>query len=210
MWLFLVILLSDTVTILLSHNRSYNASKYIPKNEVGLVLGTSKYLNDGRRNLFYIYRMNAVEELYKKWKIEKIIVSGDNGSNDYDETTAMRNDLIESGIPIEKIYMDYAGFRTLDSVVRAKEIFWQTNITIISQEFHVQRAVVLAMFYWIDAYWFEAQGVPVKISPRVWLRERLARVKMWLDIITRTWPRFLWTPVDMTKPQEEISQGSAK
>ncbi len=200
-----VIFLSDITTVLISHPKSYNLEKYLPDREVWLVLGTSKYLPDGRRNLFYIYRMNAAEELYNKWKIKKIIVSGDNAQKEYDETTAMRNDLIAAWIPIGSIYMDYAGFRTLDSVVRAKKVFGQDEITIISQEFHVQRAVVLAQFYWIDAVWFEAQEVPMRISPRVWIRERWARVKMWLDIITRKWPKFLWKPVDMSKPQVEIS-----
>lgn len=203
-----VIVLSDLTTILISHPKSYNLAKYLPSREVWLVLGTNKYLPDGRRNLFFLYRMNAVEELYKKWKIKKIIVSWDNSTKNYDETTTMRNDLIAAWIPTENIYMDYAGLRTLDSVVRAKKIFGQDKLTIISQEFHVQRAVVLAQFYWIDAVWFEASAVPVRISPRVWIRERWARVKMWIDIIIRKWPKFLWKSVDMTKPQKEISRTS--
>ena len=204
-WFILLITVSDILTILISHKNSYNLEKYIPKNEVWMVLGTSKYLADWRRNLFYIYRMNAVMDLYNAWKIKKVLVSWDNWTVNYDETSTMRNDLAEKGIPLDDIYMDYAGFRTLDSVVRGKEVFGQSEFTIISQEFHVQRAVVLAKFYWIDAIWYEAQKVPVKISPRVWLRERGARVKMWLDIIVRKQPKFLWDPVDMSKPQEEIS-----
>ncbi len=78
-------------------------------------------------------------------------MSGDNGTHEYNETDTMRADLIASGIPADKIYGDYAGFRTLDSVVRAREIFGQESYTVISQEFHLQRAVFLARSIGIDA-----------------------------------------------------------
>jgi SanA protein len=110
---------------------------------VGLVLGTSQYLKNGYLNWYFKYRIEATVELYKKGKIDFILVSGDNSHKNYDEPTAFKNELIKRGIPADQIYLDYAGFRTLDSVVRAKEIFGQTSITIISQKFHNERAI-----YW--------------------------------------------------------------
>jgi len=93
-------------------------------------------------------------------------------------------------IPQEKIYGDYAGFRTLDSVVRAKEIFGQSEYTIITQKFHLERALFLANNEWIDAIWYPAKDVPVRLAPRVWIRERLARVKMMIDIVFWKEPKF--------------------
>lgn len=128
----------------------------IPKNKVGLLLGTGKYAANGNINLFYKYRIDAAVKLYNAGKIEFILVSGDNSRKDYDEPSDFKNDLIARGIPEDKIVLDYAGFRTLDSVVRAKEIFGQTSITFISQKFHNQRAIYLAEHYDIKAVGFNA------------------------------------------------------
>lgn len=162
----------------------------MPKNKVGLILWTSKYIADGRRNLFYLYRIDAIKELYDAGKIEYILVSGDNSTEKYNETDTIKNDLVDLWIPENKIYWDYAGFRTLDSVVRAKEIFWQSKYTIVTQKFHLERAIFLAKTEGVDAIWYTAKDVPVKLAPRVWIRERLARVKMMLDIIFWKQPKF--------------------
>ena len=100
----------------------------IPENKVGLLLGTSKYLQNGNINLYYQYRLEATVSLYQNGKIDYILISGDNGQKSYNEPETFKDDLIKSGIPADKIYLDYAGFRTLDSIVRAKEIFGQTKI----------------------------------------------------------------------------------
>jgi SanA protein len=150
--IFLFFLLAFILVIALSESRTQSISeKYIfaeileiPNTKVGLVLGTSKYIADGRRNLFYLYRLDAAKALYDAGKIEYILVSGDNGSVNYNETDTMKTDLVAMGIPEERIYGDYAGFRTLDSVVRAREIFGQERYIIITQTFHLQRALYLA------------------------------------------------------------------
>ena len=163
----------------------------IPKNKVGLVLGTIKYLANGNVNLYYKYRLSAAIQLYKKGKIEFIIVSGDNSTESYDEPTAFKNDLIRAGIPVAKIYLDYAGFRTLDSVVRAKEIFGQHSFTIISQQFHNERAIYLAEHFEINAIAFNAKSVSRRYGLKVQLREYLARVKVFVDIVFKVKPKFL-------------------
>ena len=181
---------SDYLTISKSQDNIYSTTEEIPENKVALVLWTSKYIADGRRNLFYLYRIRATQELYENDKIEYILVSGDNSTQQYNETDSMKADLIAAWIPEEKIYGDYAGFRTLDSVVRAKEIFGQSEYTIVTQKFHLERAIFLAKSEGIDAIWFTARDVPVGTAPRVWIRERLARVKMMIDIITWVEPKF--------------------
>lgn len=181
---------SDFLTNFVSQKYIYTSVSELPDNKVGMVLGTSKYIADGRRNLFYLYRLQAAKQLYDTGKIDNIIVSGDNSTIQYNETDTMKADLIEMWIPEEKIYGDYAGFRTLDSVVRARDIFGQSQFTIVSQEFHLQRAIFLAHHEGIDAIWYAARDVPVQLAPRVWIRERLARVKMMLDIILWVEPKF--------------------
>ena len=119
----------------------YDSVEDIPKNKVGLLLGTIKFLSNGNVNLYYTYRINATVALYKAKKIDFVLISGDNGNTNYDEPTTFKKDLIAKGIPEDKIFLDYAGFRTLDSVIRAKAVFGQDAITIISQQFHNERAL---------------------------------------------------------------------
>lgn len=190
-----LILGADFLTVSSTQKNIYTSSQDLPYNKVWLVLGTSKYIADGRRNLFYIYRLNAVQELYNAKKIEYVLVSGDNSTQQYNETDSMKEDLIAMWIPEKKIFWDYAGFRTLDSVVRAKEIFQQESYTVITQNFHLQRALFLAKSKNIQAVWYPAKDVPVKLAPRVWLRERLARVKMMIDLVFWVDPKFLWEKI---------------
>ena len=160
----------------------YSDVNMIPHNKVGLVLGTSKHLGGGYLNPFYIYRINAAITLYKAGKIDFVLVSGDNGTRSYDEPTTMQDDLIAAGIPKEKIFMDYAGFRTLDSILRCKFVFGEDNITIISQPFHNQRAVFIANHKGVNAIAFNAKDVSKNAGFKTLLREKFARVKMLLDL----------------------------
>ena len=164
----------------------YDDIDAIPKNKVGLLLGTGKYAASGNINLFYKYRIDAAVKLYKAGKIKYILVSGDNSRKEYDEPSDFKNDLIIRGIPEDKIFLDYAGFRTLDSVVRAKEIFGQTSVTFISQKFHNQRAIYIADHYNIKAVGFNARDVY-----KSHFREYLARAKASLDLVFNVQPKFL-------------------
>ena len=115
------------------------------------MLGTSPKLRNGEDNLYFLYRIQATADLYKAGKISYILISGDNSRSNYNEPESMKQALIRLGIPSKVIYLDYAGLRTLDSVVRAKKIFGQNSITIISQKFHNERAIFIAQAYGIDA-----------------------------------------------------------
>jgi len=184
------IFVSDYITVSRTQDKIYSSLEDIPENKVWLVLWTSKYISDGRLNGFYTKRINAAFSLYKAGKVKYILVSWDNSTQQYNETDTMKEDLIGMWIPEEKIYGDYAGFRTLDSIVRAKEIFGQDSYTIVTQEFHLVRAIFIAQSQGINAIWYEAQDVPVRLAPRVWIRERLARVKMMIDILFWKEPKF--------------------
>ena len=158
----------------------YRDVEKIPERDVGLLLGTSPSASDGRVNLFYTTRIEATKMLYEQGKIHHILVSWDNGTQSYNEPEMMKKSLMNAGIPENAITLDYAGFRTLDSVVRAKEIFSLTGwVTIISQPFHVERALFVAQNHSIDAIGYGAANVSFLIAPKVYFREILAR---WLAI----------------------------
>ena len=178
--------------------KTFDSVDVIPKNKVGLLLGTSKYVLNGRQNLFYVYRIQAAVALFNAQKIEYIIISGDNGRTEYDEPTDMKNDLMAKGIPESAIYLDYAGFRTLDSVVRSKEIFGQDTITIISQQFHNQRAIYIATQKGMDAIGYNAKDVHTLVSMRIAIREKLARVKTLLDVLLGVNPKYLGETIDIS------------
>jgi len=174
-----------------AENKTFSEFSQIERNKVGLVLGTSKYLKNGQINLYFKYRINATVELFKKGKIDFVLVSGDNGNKNYDEPSDFKEELIKRGIPENKIFLDYAGFRTLDSVVRAKEIFGQIELTIISQKFHNERAIYLAEKNGIRAVGFNARDVSGRYGLKVQLREYLARTKVFLDIVLGIKPKYL-------------------
>lgn len=180
-----------------AQNKTFSNSSKIKKNKVGLVLGTAKTLKNGRVNLYFKYRINATVELYNKKKIDFILISGDNGTKNYDEPTDFKNELIKHGIPAHKIFLDYAGFRTLDSVIRAKEVFGQLSLTFISQKFHNERAIYLAEKNGISAIGFNAKNVSSKYGLKTRLREYFARTKAYLDILFGVKPKFLGAKVEI-------------
>ncbi len=166
----------------------------VPACATALVFGTSPNARYGE-NLYYKYRMEAVDALWKAGKIKHIIVSGDNSTQYYDEATAMKKALIDFGIPDSVITLDYAGFRTLDSVVRCKWVFGQSSIILVSQQFQNERAIFIANHFGINAFGFNAKDVPGKYSIKTRIREYFARVKAVLDIyVLGTQPKFPGPP----------------
>lgn len=174
-----------------SRGKTFQMVSEMPKNKVGMVLGTSKLLRNGNVNLYFEYRIRATVDLYNAGKIEFVLVSGDNGRKNYDEPTDFKNELIARGIPSEKIFLDYAGFRTLDSVVRAYKIFGQEKYTIISQIFHNDRAIYLATKKGLNVVGFNAQDVVNYGGWKTKVREVFARTKAFLDILFGVQPKFL-------------------
>lgn len=175
----------------------YDEVAEIPYGQTALLLGTSPKLKSGNDNLYFIYRIEAAAQLYKAGKIKYIIISGDNKKRNYNEPEAMKEALIQQSVPENIIYLDYAGFRTLDSVVRAKEIFGQDSITVISQQFHNERAIYLAQKYGLHAIGYNVQDVSKYYGLKTQLREYLARVKMFIDIIMNKQPHFLGEKIEL-------------
>lgn len=157
---------------------------------VALVLGTSKSKTGGGPNVFFTTRMQAAADLYHAGKVKHLILSGDNETRYYNEPADMLNALLKLGVPRSDMTLDYAGFRTLDSVVRSKEVFGQKKIVIVTQQFHAYRALFISDFYDIEAVSFaaaDAEGMSSVLS-----REWLARPKAVLDLyLLNETPRFL-------------------
>lgn len=162
----------------------------LPQTKTALLLGTSKTLDNGQINAYFYNRILAAAELYRSGKIQYLIVSGDNSREDYNEPEDMQKALMERSVPEDRIFLDFAGFRTLDSVVRAKEIFGQQKIIIVSQKFHNERAVFLAQQNGMEAYGFNAEDVNKYAGFKTNMREYLAKTKAYLDLITGVEPKF--------------------
>jgi SanA protein len=175
----------------------YDNVETIPYNKVGLLLGTAKFLSGGYINYYYKYRINAAVQLYNARKISYLVISGDNSRKDYNEPELMRQDLIAAGVDSSHIYLDYAGFRTFDSMVRLREIFGQDSATIISQPFHNERALYIASKEGIAAIGFNAKDVNARAGLKVQLREKLARTKVFLDYLFGKSPKFLGEKVNI-------------
>ena len=173
----------------------FRTTETVPANDVALVLGTSKQTARGNPNLHFTQRIEAAAELFKSGKVRHLIVSGDNSVATYDEPTDMRDALVEAGVPTNAITCDYAGFRTLDSVVRAKTVFGLTNFTIVTEEFHCPRALWIAQRHDLNVVAFAAPDLSARWSARVKMREALARTWCALDLyVLNRQPKFSGPP----------------
>ena len=175
----------------------YSNLDALPHRQVGVLLGTSKYSRQGGLNDHYRLRVDAAIELFNARKIDYILISGDNSTRFYDEPTTIRRDLVQNGIPPQKIYRDYAGFRTLDSILRAHHVFELDSFTIISQAPHSKRALYIAINHDIEAVAFNAgDGNDTDISNKV--REILARVLAVMEVhLFNTGPKFLGPTIEI-------------
>lgn len=191
LFLILFIVLANFWIVIRTNSKLYTSVQELPTNEVGLVLGTSRTLRNGESNPFFANRLSAAANLYHSRKIRKILVSGDNTTVYYNEPRDMVKGLLALNVPQEDIIMDYAGFRTLDSVVRCKNIFGHNRVTIITQEFHNRRALFISQYYHMEAVGFEAKDADSFWVVKVQVREYLARARAVLDLyVLKTAPKF--------------------
>lgn len=191
----LALLITNQVIRVSSEAHIYDSIDELPHNRVGMVLGTSHRVRNGGPNPYFHNRMAAAAKVYHAGKVEFLLVSGDNRTRYYNEPGEMRSALIQLGVPSEVIYMDHAGLRTLDSVVRAKKVFGQDSITVISQRFHNQRAVYIARHHGLEVAAFNASDVPHHKNDRTRLREWFAKANVFWDILTNKTPHHLGEPV---------------
>lgn len=194
-----VALMTYGVVKLNARNKNFVNAGNVPYNKVGLVLGTSPKIPSGRPNFFFTSRIDAAARLYKAGKVSFLLVSGDNGTKEYDEPTCMKEALMAAGVPDEAIVLDYAGFRTLDSVVRAQKVFGQSSITVVSHRFHNERAICIAEHYGMEAVGFCAKSPALtkRSLMTTLVRESGSRVKMYLDFIVGRQPKYLGEKIEI-------------
>jgi SanA protein len=183
--------------ILAARPKTVRAAKDLPEGEIGIVLGTAPKLA-GSKNLFFEHRMDAAAELYRTRHVRHLLVTGDNGHRGYDEPTAMRAALIARGVPASAITLDFAGFRTLDSMARARTVFGIKKAILITDDFHQPRSLFLAEAFGVDALGYPSQPVPFHSSKKTLLREMASRVWACLDIyVLHTKPKFYGAQVKL-------------
>lgn len=193
--LLLLILVANILVTSTTEKYLYSDISTTPYNKVGLLLGTSKYSRTGGINDHYRLRLQAAYALFKAKRIDYILISGDNSTPYYDEPTTIRHDLLKMGVPAKNIYRDYAGFRTLDSIIRAKSVFGLNKFTIISQGYLNNRALYIAFNHHIDAIAFNA-GSGANSDTVNWIREILARVLALFELhLLDTEPRYLGSKI---------------
>jgi SanA protein len=193
-----VVLLDYSKNAVEQQNRGvlFDNTAELPHRHVALVLGCAPVLGRGWANPYFVNRMEAAAAVFKAGKADYLLVSGDNHTAEYDEPTAMKEALMRLGVPEERIALDYAGFSTSDSVLRANLIFGLTDFAIISQRDHALRAMYIARHHHLDAVAFAARDIPARYGWRISLREAFARVRTVMDV--NVWgrtPRFAGPPV---------------
>ncbi len=182
-----------------SRGRIYEEISEIPSHRVGIILGASVFSN-GEPSLTLAHRLRAGLELYREKKVKQLIVSGDHGEASYDEPNVMRRWLMDHGIPSEAIFVDHAGFRTLDSMARARLVFGVDGAVICTQAFHLPRAIFLARHWKIDAVGLSAEAYAPHRRIN-FLRETLAKTRAVIDVyLLGTQPRYGGPPIPLDGP----------
>ncbi|MCK3657205.1 hypothetical protein A4G18_00335 [Pasteurellaceae bacterium Pebbles2] len=208
----LTLVLIDQIVGFSVRNSLYRDVEKTPYRPYAVLLGTSKYVARNTPNQFYQHRLASTKALFDAQKIDYILLSGDNRTLQYNEPRTMKRDLRKMGISEQFLFPDYAGFRTLDSIIRAKEVFKAEPMTIVTQAFHCERALFIAKYHDIDAICFAANNPDVYTMTR--LREMLARFLMVWELLTEKKPHFLGDPEPLPPPiirqQENHSQDEHK
>lgn len=186
-----------------SKGRVYTVPKKLPQNDLGLVLGTSPRLGK-ERNRFFEGRMDAAAQLYHAGRVRHLLLSGDNGTRGYDEPTAMKKALIGRGVPESALHLDFAGFRTLDSMARAKTVFGVEEVTVITDDFHLARSIFLADSFGLKAVGYSPKPIPLGYSKKTRAREAIARFASLVDVyVLRRQPKFYGPKVDLRLASDE-------
>lgn len=169
---------------------SFSDVAEVPNVEVALVLGTAPIGPEGGPNVYFVHRLDAAAALWKAGKAKYLVVSGSG-----DEPAAMRAGLIERGVPADAIYGDPAGYRTWDSVLRVRDIHGQKRVVIVSQRFHLSRALFIARHAGLEAWGFEARDVEAAYSILTELRRFPSALRAYFDVWTAAPARDSGTPV---------------
>ena len=173
--------------------RNFDTAEEMPHNRAAIVLGNSPITRFGAHNLYFDTRMDKAAELYHAGKVDHLILSGGNyvGKQEFgcDEPAAMRDSLIARGVPAEAMTLDYEGTRTLNSILKAKEVYGLDTVTLVSQKYHNERALYLAKANGVEAVAINAE-LPNRRRWKNVGREVFARVKMFVDFVRQPKPEF--------------------
>lgn len=195
-------LLPAAYTFLRYQDRIYDDPGRVPEAPVAIVFGAGVWPN-GRPSPMLADRIDAAVELYKRGKVQRLLMTGDNGRSDYDEVTAMKRYAVERGVPADRVNLDYAGFRTYDSCYRARAVFGVTKAILVTQRYHLPRALYLANSFGIDAIGLKA-GLDHYTGQEYYdAREALALAYTWYEVhVLRPLPTYLGEPVDLERQND--------
>lgn len=164
-----------------------------------IVPGAAVYRN-GRLSVVLYDRLTIALKLYRAGKVKKILLSGDHGTVAYDEVNQMKDFMVKNGVPADALFLDHAGFNTYNSLVRAKKVFLADDCVIVTQKFHLPRAVYIARKIGLSAYGFAADRRRYKYRNKYAVREYFARVKAFFDVAVDKKPRYLGPVISITGP----------
>lgn len=173
-----------------SQNFIYKTDDEISDCKTAIVLGALVFKNQKMSDIFQD-RVDTALELYRADKVEKILISGDHGQVDYDEVNAAKDYLIEQGVEDEDIFTDHAGFDTYDTMYRARDIFQVESAIVVTQDFHLPRAVYIARELGLQAFGLSADKHIYMYATRNKYREYLANVKAWGNLLVNSKPKYL-------------------
>jgi len=183
-----LMLICNQIVVNNAEGKVFSDIDSIKYNKVGLLLGTTPQARIGRiTNYFFVYRIDAAEQLYRAGKIEKILISGDDHSLDgVNETECMRDSLVARGVPASAIFLDGKGYRTICSIINANKVYGLKSFTIISQKFHDERAIYQAEHLGLDVENIQsyiAKDPKSRLAYLTTIREYFARVKLFIDLM---------------------------
>ena len=183
-----LMLICNQIVVNNAEGKVFSDIDSIKYNKVGLLLGTTPQARIGRiTNYFFVYRIDAAEQLYRAGKIEKILISGDDHSLDgVNETECMRDSLVARGVPVSAILLDGKGYRTICSIINANKVYGLKSFTIISQKFHDERAIYQAEHLGLDVENIQAyiaKDPKSRLAYLTTIREYFARVKLFIDLM---------------------------
>lgn len=181
----------------ISKSLIYNQVAEVPSAYTAIVLGT-KVTEDGGLSYYLAERMQTAVELYKQQKIKRFLLTGDHGEKNYDEVNSMKKYLLNQGVPLEAIFLDHAGFDTYSSMARAKAIFQVTDAVIVTQAFHLPRALYIAQNKGIKATGLVADKQERRLTSSLKFREVFANVKAFIEVNLNVAPKFLGEPIPIT------------
>jgi SanA protein len=195
--ILLLIIVSNSIILLKSRKYLYKDVNEVPECHTVIVLG-AMVSSSGTPSDYLQDRLDMAIGLYNSHKVSRFLLSGDHGQTTYDEVNAMKHYLLDHGIKTEDIFLDHAGFDTYSTMVRAGKVFLVKDVIIVSQEFHISRAVYIARSVGLNAYGIQADKQHYAGLRQLKIREVLARVKAFLEVTFHKKPRFLGNQIPIT------------